>query len=81
MTYAETVPRLVPIEFKSSPSYVKYTLCPCKNNDIFEMDLGRHRGSKSQNQPVYLHFSADTSSMKSSIGPSYLTDIGTGIRR
>ena len=26
MTYAETVPQLVPIEFKSGPSYVKHTI-------------------------------------------------------
>ena len=31
-------------------------LSPCKNKSAFDLDLGRHRGSKFKNPPFYLHF-------------------------
>ena len=39
-------------------------LSPCKNNYTFYLNSGRHKWSKFQNPPCYLHFLADTSSLK-----------------
>ena len=37
-------------------------LSPCKNKYTFDLNLGRYRESKFQNQPFYLHF--DTAAVK-----------------
>ena len=40
------------------------SLSPCQNKYTSDLNLGRYRGSKFQNLPFYLHFLADTSSVK-----------------